>query len=232
MSSDQKTMNRRTFLGAGSAAAAFTLAGCGEPSTQEPPHRTDAPMPNAALKNLRDLGNTHNLHFIDSDGNPISLNGLQSSIGNRWSTMSFMFAACGDTCPITGAALGSVSRDHPELRHIIISVDPHGDFPNHRLRDLMKLQGLNVDGPNRNTFILYPTSDGTANSNALWDGGQTARIVQNELELMTHGNEAQGHNATVTLFDPQGQVRAQVLEGPGTIVQTLEQNLPQGGVTR
>lgn len=234
MPTDPQNMSRRQFLAAGAAAATVAVTGCDTQTDEprQPPHRTDAPMPNAALKNLRDLGNEHNLHFIDSEGKPVSLAGIQASLGNRWSTMSFMFAACGDTCPITGAALATVSHDHPELRHIIISVDPLGDFSNGHLKNLMRAQGLETEGPNRNTFILYPTADGTTNDVALLNGGSTARTVQNELELLTHGNDAQGHNATVTLFDGSGRVRAQVLEGPQTIVETLEANLPARGQNR
>lgn len=236
MPTDQpESLSRRHFLAGAAAAATLAVTGCDNPAPQapqQPPHGTTAPMPNAALKNLRDLGNRHHLHFVDSNGQPVNLSGLQASIGNRWSTMSFMFAACGDTCPITGAALANVSRNHPELRHIIISVDPMGDFRNGHLKNLMRLQGLETEGPNRNTFILYPSSDGTASDIALLNGGPTARTLQNELELLTHGDEAQGHNATVTLFDGTGQVRAQVLEGPQTIVQTLEAALPQRGAQR
>lgn len=236
-SAQEETPNlaRRTLLAGGAAAVALAITGCNsQQPPQQPPHRTDAPMPNAALKNLRDLGNKHNLHFVDSDGNQISLNGLQSSIGNRWSTMSFMFAACGDTCPTTGAALASVSRDHPELRHIIISVDPLGDFNNGNMRNIMKAQGLITEGPNRNAFILYPSSDGTASDTALLNGGQGAVTLQHELQLITHGNTPQKHNAAITLFDGEGSVRAQVLEGQrDDIVRVLGQSLPpRNGASR
>ena len=232
---DQPNLNRRALITGGAAAIALAVTGCNSSEqASAQPHRTDAPMPNAALKNLRDLGNRHNLHFVDSDGKRVSLNGLQSSIGNRWSTMSFMFAACGDTCPTTGAALASVSRDHPELRHIIISVQPADDFNNGTMRNIMNAQGLVTEGPNRNTFILYPSADGTAENLALREGTWGALELQHELQLMTHGNTAQNHNAAITLFDEKGSVRTQVLEGQrDDIVRVLGQSLPpRNGASR
>lgn len=221
-------INRREFLAGAAGATALAVSGCG-PQDQA---QDNAPMRNAALKTLRDLGNVRDITFVDSEGNPVNLAGLQSQIGNNHSTLSFMFAACGDTCPITGAALSAVSRNHPNLKHVIVSVDPAGDFKNKRLHDLMALQGLKTSGPDRNTFILYPTVNGKTDDRSLFDGGRNAYQIQNAFELVTHGKEREYHNATVTLFDPRGKMVAQVLEGPQTIVQTLEASLGARGQSR
>lgn len=223
MAIDPRAFSRRDILAGLSATA---LAGCGK-SQPKPVVYDDSPMPAAALKTLRDLGNQKQVQFIDSDGNPVNLAGLQSQIGQRYTTLSFMFAACGDTCPITASALSTVSADHPGLRHVVVSVDPLGDFTNKHLHDLLQAQGLNVDGPNRNTFILYPTVDGTGKEVSLLEGKLRSADLQHEFELMTHGNDPTKHNATVTLFGPRGDMLAQVLEGPEAIVQHLESHLPQ-----
>ena len=102
----------------------------------------------------------------------------------------------------------------------MISVDPINDFNGHNLDNVLSAQGLRTRGRDANTIILYPSSDGTANDLALLDSN--AASIEHGFNLATKGIKPEGHSGAVTLFDPQGNLVAQSVDGAANISKLLD----------
>lgn len=147
-------LGRREFLtGLLAAGASATLPGCEK--SEAPPPIPERKIEHATRTDMIDALRASRAQFIDADGKPVNLNALQATLSGNPSTISFMFSACGDVCPITGTVLQTLSQTKPRMKHVIVSVDPLGDFNNRKLANLMEAQGLKVSGPQANTIILF-----------------------------------------------------------------------------
>lgn len=196
-------LGRREFLtGLLAAGASATLPGCEK--SEAPPPIPERKIEHATRTDMIDALRASRAQFIDADGKPVNLNALQATLSGNPSTISFMFSACGDVCPITGTVLQTLSQTKPRMKHVIVSVDPLGDFNNRKLANLMEAQGLKVSGPQANTIILFPTSDGRTSPDSLVGGFGKALDVQHTLELWTNGRDVSGHSGVVTLFSASG----------------------------
>jgi cytochrome oxidase Cu insertion factor (SCO1/SenC/PrrC family) len=157
----------------------------------------------------------------------VNLSGLKAKLSGSPSTMSFMFAACGDVCPTTASVLHSVSKARPDLRHVIVSLSPIDDFTGKKLESIVNAQGLKTSGAHANTIILYPTSDGSTTPRALMEGNKAGFDVQHKLELWTQGRDVSGHSGVITLFDANGKQLVQAMNNRDStpMVKTLTQAL-------
>lgn len=226
-------LGRREFLaGLLAAGASATLAGCEK--SEAPPPIPDKKIEQATRTDMIDALRASRAQFIDADGNPVNLNALQATLSGNPSTISFMFSACGDVCPVTGTVLQTLSQTKPRMKHVIVSVDPLSDFNNRKLANLMEAQGLKVSGPQANTIILYPTSEGNASPRSLVGGAGKALDVQHTLELWTNGRDVSGHSGVVTLFSASGAQLVQATNNREAepMIQQLSNALSNAGPER
>lgn len=208
--SDLAKIGRRDLIAGAAATAGLALTGC----------RSDDAHARATIKTLAEVSRAAGARYVDSNGKPVNVDALVQSLKGQPSTLSFMFAACGDVCPTVGLALNMLSEHAPRLKHVVISVDPAGDFANSTLKDKLEAQGLKT-GIGGNTMILYPTADGTTSDIALLNGQPMAQRVQNKLNLIINPNGPEGHSGAVTLFGADGNLRKQVFD-VSKIVETLK----------
>lgn len=226
-------LGRREFLaGLLAAGASATLAGCDK--SEPPPAIPDRQIEQATRTDMIDALRASHAQFIDADGNPVNLNALQATLRGNPSTISFIFAGCADVCPVTGTVLETLSQTKPRMKHVIVSVSPLSDFNNRQLANLMEAQGLKVSGPQANTIILYPTSEGNASARSLVGGMGKALDVQHTLELWTNGRDESGHSGVVTLFGASGAqlVQATNNRDAGPMVEQLNNALSNAGQER
>lgn len=201
-----RTITRRTLLVGGGASLA--MASCAP--------QADHPL----TESLRDSG----LTFLDGQGNPVNIAGLQARLNGNPYTVSFQFASCGDICPITGAALGKIAEDpdYAKVKHVVISSMPMmditgGEYGTTALESMLFQRSgdsLRTSGPNANTIVLYPSINGNVNDGALFEAVRD--LQQRSFDLPTGADPMIGHTGTLLVYDGSGN-RAGQVDNPGNI---------------
>lgn len=141
--------------------------------------------------------------FLDHEGNPVDLEALQKGpLRGHYTTLSFMFSSCGTTCGPMAQSLKEITRRNPDVKHLVISVDPFGDRRNDAMFKQLEAGGLTLSGPNANTIILYPSA--RKDMSGLLDGLRLTNPLQHSLGLIT-GSNPQEHSSGERLYDYSGK---------------------------
>ena len=213
MSDEPDNPPRRRFL---TGLLVLPFAGCDSSGRSTEPQQ-------ATTRTLADLGKTEGARFLDNHGNEVKIEALAQSLQGKPSTLSFMFAACSDICPTTALALTKLSKEEPSLKHVVVSVNPFGDYFAGTLKLQLAAQGLTT-GVGGNTIVLYPTKSQEKPPYCFTKKEDVALDIQKKFGLTVNSGRPSGHSGAVTLFGRNGNLIAQA-DDNNRIVETLAPEL-------
>lgn len=183
--------------------------GCGNPQEKKHAPTHDHPQPIATISAIPHDGlqklKKQDVLFVDADGKKVDLSALQRAVRGRFSTLSFMFAGCGTTCPTVKIGLGAFSEDHPYVTNFIIAANPEGDYNQHLESEILHEQGLTKE----NTKVLFPVRKlGThAFNHTFMTAEEVAQLEKSvSLDAPTNGKESYLlHNSLINVYSQDGK---------------------------
>ncbi len=169
------------------------------------------------------------IHLLDNRGEEVNIRSFASHLGDGYSTLSFMYAGCGTTCPGTAFELTELSKKYPNMKHIIISLTPASDIERHTLANgeqdpLTSLEhsvssyGLEIG---KNAFVFYPSSNGKSDYVSLFQSHDHSVAVKDSLtalynrkiapvqrryNIISPDDDYTLHGSGTLLINPQGEV--------------------------
>jgi protein SCO1 len=137
--------------------------------------------------------------LVDHRGQPVT----RSSLAGNPTLLFFGYTRCPDVCPRTLSRLRLATRDLPEVRVVLITVDPHRDTPAELARYVTRF------GPG----VIGLTGDSASVAQAM------AGYGAHTMPVVPHGAHAGGpaaslgHSAVVYGIDRAGNLQVVISEG-------------------
>jgi cytochrome oxidase Cu insertion factor (SCO1/SenC/PrrC family) len=146
---------RRKFLQTGVVTAGLVAAG-------EAKSWGFSSFLNASKKNAIEVLNQYNLKVFDGKDEQVkniksSGKSLKEILGGNDFTVYFGYHSCETVCDSARLYLGGISKKNPNIKHLVISVNPSTDKTKEDYKGF--LEEMSYQGANRkNTILLYPSN--------------------------------------------------------------------------
>ena len=228
MPSEHEKISRRSFLGAGAAATALALTGCGDSQPQQQPREEDdrpivVPPPVAADAMPNPMNILGRYEMRDQQGQPFSVRTLGAQLRNTHYTLSFGFNGCSAYCPLTNATFAMLDEQNGHrIKHVVVNVNPELDGFNQSQRDAY-LNTLTAAGVRaEDIIILYPARNSDAPRIAV-DLGSTVRM-----------DDSTQHTPKVMFYGPGHRYLTQQLSTtpPRELINDFQSHMQRGGQQR